>query len=76
MDEGVLAAAEDVLTVEYKGTITHASLTADGRIKWKGAHNQPLCYITADITQVACKGARTVLLSGASLHTAELLRQQ
>jgi len=38
VQEGVLAAAEDVLTVEYKGTITHASLMADGRIKWKGEH--------------------------------------
>lgn len=36
IDEGLLTPAEDVLTVEYKGTITHATLASDGRIKWKG----------------------------------------
>jgi hypothetical protein len=31
-----MQAGDDVLTVEYKGTLTHASLTHDGRIRWKG----------------------------------------
>jgi len=38
IQEGLLAPAEDALTMEYKGTITHASLTADGRIFWEGMH--------------------------------------
>lgn len=36
IEEGLLAPADDVLTVEYKGMITHASLTAEGRIRFKG----------------------------------------
>jgi hypothetical protein len=36
IEEGLLAPAEDALTMEYKGTITHATLTADGRIFWEG----------------------------------------
>eukprot|EP00878_Enallax_costatus_P026482 GHUV01028420.1.p1 GENE.GHUV01028420.1~~GHUV01028420.1.p1 ORF type:complete len:115 (+),score=12.67 GHUV01028420.1:1006-1350(+) len=41
IDEGLLTPAEDVLTVEYKGTITHASLAPDGRIRWKGIQQLP-----------------------------------
>eukprot|EP00882_Tetradesmus_deserticola_P016798 GHRQ01017962.1.p2 GENE.GHRQ01017962.1~~GHRQ01017962.1.p2 ORF type:complete len:105 (+),score=10.53 GHRQ01017962.1:237-551(+) len=36
VDEGLMQPGDDVLTVEYKGTLTHASLTHDGRIRWKG----------------------------------------
>lgn len=36
IEEGLLMPADDVLTVEYKGMITHASLTAEGRIRFKG----------------------------------------
>jgi hypothetical protein len=36
IDEGLMQPGDDVLTVEYKGTLTHASLTHDGRIRWKG----------------------------------------
>lgn len=36
IDEGLMQPGDDVLTVEYKGTLTHASLTYDGRIRWKG----------------------------------------
>uniref|UniRef100_A0A383WMB0 MPN domain-containing protein n=1 Tax=Tetradesmus obliquus TaxID=3088 RepID=A0A383WMB0_TETOB len=35
IDEGLMQPGDDVLTVEYKGTLTHASLTHDGRIRWK-----------------------------------------
>lgn len=45
IDEGVLTPAEDVLTVEYKGTITHASLAPDGRIKWKGVRQLDLIIL-------------------------------
>lgn len=38
IDEGLMQPGDDVLTVEYKGTITYASLTHDGRIRWKGVH--------------------------------------
>jgi hypothetical protein len=36
LEEGLLVAAQDVLTVEYKGTITHASLTSNGQIAFQG----------------------------------------
>jgi hypothetical protein len=39
IDEGLMQAGDDVLTVEYKGTLTHASLTHDGRIRWKGVRS-------------------------------------
>ncbi|KAF6257396.1 hypothetical protein COO60DRAFT_1235274 [Scenedesmus sp. NREL 46B-D3] len=38
VDEGLMQPGDDVLTVEYKGTLTHASLTHDGRIRWKDLH--------------------------------------
>lgn len=35
IEEGFLLPAEDVLTLEYKGMTTNASLTVDGRIMWR-----------------------------------------
>lgn len=46
IEEGLLAPADDVLTVEYKGMISHASLTASGQIRFKGkqgARQHPSC---------------------------------
>ena len=33
IEEGILAPGEDVLSVEYKSSMTYASLAPDGRIK-------------------------------------------
>eukprot|EP00877_Chromochloris_zofingiensis_P004264 jgi/Chrzof1/13839/Cz08g14140.t1 len=53
IDEGLITPAEDVITMEYKGTITHASLADDGRIAWKGK-----CVTTAwHLWRSACSPA-------------------
>jgi hypothetical protein len=36
LDEGLLRAGPEALSMEYKGTLTFAALTEDGRILWEG----------------------------------------
>ena len=37
VEQGVLVAGEGVISMEYKGQQTTASLAEDGRIQWRGA---------------------------------------
>lgn len=36
LEEGLLRAGPEALSMEYKGTLTFAALTEDGRILWEG----------------------------------------
>eukprot|EP00775_Hariotina_reticulata_P009205 gene9205-9372_t len=67
VDEGVLAAAEDVLTVEYKGTVTHASLTADGKIKWK-ATDHDFAPVPGDLEAVEENDVILAVEGGGAKH--------
>jgi hypothetical protein len=47
-----MQAGDDVLTVEYKGTLTHASLTHDGRIRWKGVECRQQHSCTSELSSI------------------------
>ena len=36
LDEGIIQPGPDALSMEYKGSMTFATLTEDGRILWEG----------------------------------------